>query len=251
MTNNRKKCLQVGFLLTSIGLTACSSWRAGSDDTNPYEGMTAKQLFDDSNTLLAKHEYSSAIKRLEAFDTMYPFDEHAERIQIKLVYAYYKNEEFPSAAAAAERFIHLYPRSSRVDYVMYLKALANARQNRGVYAKFLPMDESYRDPGTQLQAYQDFSQLVERFPHSAYRGKAVSQMTTLQNSFAKRDLNAATYYFERRLYVAAEARARLVVEKYPHSSSYQPALKIMYDSDLAMGLTKAANEVKAKLGKHE
>ena len=51
--------------------------------------------------------------------------------KLDLIYAYYKKKDFPSAAATAERFIHLYPRAKYVDYAYYMKALANFQQTRG------------------------------------------------------------------------------------------------------------------------
>lgn len=67
---------------------------------------------------------------------MYPFSDYTEKSQMDLIYAYYKNEDYPAAAATAERFIHLYPRAKNVDYAYYMKGMANFQQTRGVFAKF-------------------------------------------------------------------------------------------------------------------
>ena len=34
---------------------------------------------------------------------MYPFSDYAEQAQVNLIYAYYQNKEYPSAAATADR----------------------------------------------------------------------------------------------------------------------------------------------------
>ncbi len=230
-----------------LSLTACKHWWGGDDDEddNPYKGMTAEQLYKESKQELSKKSYSNAIKRLEALDTMYPFNDYAEQAEIDLIYAYYKKEDYPSAAATAERYIHLYPRAKNVDYAYYMKGLSNFQQTRGTLANMLPMDESWRDPGTQSQSYSDFATLVQKFPDSKYKPNALQRMIYLRNMFAQRELNTATYYYDRKMYVAAEERASYLVKTYPQAPSAQSALSIMYYSNLALGLNAAANDALA------
>ncbi|MGC1181603.1 outer membrane protein assembly factor BamD [Legionella sp.] len=240
------KRIQILFLVGLIfSLSSCKTWwNKDDDDKNPFKGMSAEQLHNDSQKALHKGEYATAIKQLEAIETMYPFSDYTENSQMHLIYAYYKNEDYPSAAATAERFIHLYPRAKHVDYAYYMRGLANFQQNRGVFAKILPMDESWRDPGTQTQAYSDFAILVEKFPESKYKANALQRMIYLRNMFAQQELNISKYYFKRKMYVAAIERAGYLVKNYPQAPSVQQALVIMYHSNIALGLNKAAEEVR-------
>lgn len=231
------------FTLT-LSLCACKSWFQKDDDdaNNPYAGMSAKQLYNEGSKLLAKEEYSSAAKRFEAMESMYPFSSYAEKAQMNLLYAYYKNEDYPLAAASAERFIHLYPRAKNVDYAYYIKAMSNFQQNRGTFAKFLPMDESWRDSGTQAEAYSDFSTLVQRFPESRYKANSLQRMIYLRNMFAQRELNTAEYYYHRARYVAAIERASYCVKTYPQAPAAQTALSILYFANNKLGLKDAATD---------
>lgn len=230
-------------VLLILSLAACKHWwKADDDDDNPYQGMSAKQLYTEAKQALKKKEYSSSIKKFEALETMYPFNDYAEQAQLDLIYAYYKKEDYPSAAATAERFIHLYPRAKHVDYAYYMKGLADFKQPRGVLANFFPMKDSWRDPGTQSQAYSDFATLVQKFPNSRYKPNALQRMIYLRNMFAEREFNNAMYFYERRMYVAAIERSSYLVKNYPQAPCVQPALAIMYFSNLELGLTKAAEE---------
>ncbi len=110
------------------------------------------------------------------------------------------------------------------------------------FAKVLPLDESWRDPGTQSQAYLDFSTLLQLFPDSKYRANALQRLTYLRNMFAKHELNVAEYYFDRKMYVAATERASYLVTTYPQAPSAKKALVIMYQANKALGLTQAAND---------
>lgn len=225
-------------------LVSCANFWGKSDEdlSNPFRDMSAKELYAEAKTALNNKQYDSATKRLEAMETMYPFSDDAEQAQRLLIYAYYENESYPSAAAAAERYIHLYPRSKNVDYAYYMKGLADFQQNRGTFAKWLPMDESQRDPGSMSVAYSDFSTLVQRFPNSKYKPNALQRMIYLRNMFAERELKAAQYYNDRKMYVAAIGRADYLVKTYPQASNAEKALKIMYHANNKLGLKEAADE---------
>lgn len=231
-------------LFSFCALSACKHlWGNNDDDEeSPFQGMTEQQIYTEGKQKLDKHQYSDAIKRFEALENLYPFNDHAEQANIDLIYAYYKKDDYHSASASAERFIHLYPRSSRVDYAYYMKGLANFNQPRGALANILPMDVATRDPGTQSQAYSDFATLVQKYPNSPYKPNALQRMIYLRNTFAQRELNAAYYYYDRRMFVAAEERASYYLKTYPQAPHAKEALAVVYYSDLALKLNDAAQD---------
>ncbi len=227
-----------------LSLVACKSFWAeeGDEEEGPFKGKNAQVIFNEANNALAKQDYSQAIKYYEGLATLYPFNDYAEQAELKLIYAYYKKEDYPSAAASAEHFIHLYPRAQRVDYAYYMKGLANFQQLRGTVTTVLPIDQSWRDPGTQSQAYADFSTLVQKFPRSRYKNNALQRMIYLRNMFAQTELNVARYYYERRMYVAALERAHYLINTYPQATSVQEALALVYSANHQLGLNQAATE---------
>lgn len=232
-------------VLAAVLLPLASCMNKDKEEDNPFKGMSAKQLYSSSKQEIKKKQYESAAKRLEALDTMYPFSNYAEKAQLKLIYAYYQSEDFPSTAATAEQFIRLYPRSKNVDYAYYMKGMANFRQNRGALARILPMDEALRDPGTQTQAYLDFSNLIQRFPESPYKPNALQHLIYLRNNLAQYELSVSKYYFKRKKYVAAIERANYLIKNYPQAPSAKEALVISYEANKALGLYKAAEDAMA------
>ena len=238
-----KYLVMLGLLIT---LVSCKSFFGSTEENDdgegPYKGQSAKQLYQDARTALNKKDYTGAIKRLEAMEIMYPFHDDAEKAELDLIYAYYQKEEYPAAAAASERFIHLYPRAKRVDYAYYMKAMSNFHQSRGPVATLLPMDQSWRDPGTQSQAYSDFATLIQQFPRSEYTADAQQRMIYLRNMFANTELNIAKYYYERRRFVASAERASYLIQTYPQATSVQEALGVLYHANKALDLTQAADD---------
>ena len=242
------KQMKVLLILSLLfSLSACNKWWAKdeNEDNSPYKGMSAKQLYTEAQQAMTKEQYTSAIKRLEALETMYPFNDYAEQAEIDLIYAYYKKGDYPSTAATAERFIHLYPRAKSVDYAYYMKGLANFQQTHGTMANLLPLDESWRDPGTQSEAYTDFATLIQKFPESRYKANALQRMIYLRNLFAQRELNTASYYFDHKMYVASAERANYLIKTYPQAPSAKGALAVLYRANLQLGLKKAADDALA------
>jgi len=219
-------------------LTGCGE----TYDDSYFKHMTAKQIFNGAEEALKEEDYSKSIHYYEALDAMYPFSEYSEQGLLDSIYAYFKNDDVALSAATAERFIHLYPRSPHVDYAYYMKGLADFDQPRGTLAKVMPLDPAYRDPGSQSQAYSDFSTLVQRYPNSKYAPDANQRMIYLRNMFAQSELNVANFYMTRKMYVAAANRASYLLQTYPQAPQTEKALVIVIKADRALGLEQAAND---------
>lgn len=87
-----------------------------------------------------------------------------------------------------------------------------------------------RDAGEQLQAFRDFSELLNRYPESEYAVDARQRMIAVRNRMAELEVHAARYYIKREAYVAANNRARYVVENYPSSPVVEEALIILAET---------------------
>lgn len=208
----------------------------------PIDQLSAQQLFNGGKSSLASGDYSTAAKYFESLNAQYPFGKYSQQAMMDLIYAYYKKGDNPSAAAAAQRYIHLYPRAKNVDYAYYMKGVANFEQNRGLFADYLPMDLSQRDPGTMLESYQDFRTLLRRFPDSQYAADGRQRMIFLRNMFAKKELSIAQFYMHKKMYVAADNRANYLVQNYPQAPQVEPALVIMVKANRKLGIKKNAQQ---------
>ena len=99
-------------------LAACASH--SNDPFIAFKGQTVNQIYQNAKEALLDRNFSRAIKAYEALDVLYPFNRYAEKAQLELIYAYYKDGDAPSAKATAEHFIHLYPNSEHIDYAYYI-----------------------------------------------------------------------------------------------------------------------------------
>lgn len=238
--------------LILLGLLAplygCASSATTLDVSNAYRGQTAEQLFISAETAVAKGNYQTAAERFDALDILYPFGKYSERAHLDVIYAQYKAGDMPSTAAAAERYIQLYPVSPYADYAYYMKGIANFNQDRGTLQRYVRTDISERDPGTLKEAFCDFTQLIRLYPNSEYAADARKRMIYIRNLLAKYEMNIAHYYYCRGAYVAAINRASNVLRHYRQSPSTIDALNLMVQAYRKLGLECQANEVLTILG---
>ncbi|MBD1551053.1 outer membrane protein assembly factor BamD [Pseudomonas typographi] len=213
-------------LIAIIGLTAaCSSKKEVVD-----ENLSEVELYQQAQKDLDNTDYNAATAKLKALDSRYPFGRYADQAQLELIFANYKNSEPEAAKAAAERFIRLHPQHPNVDYAYYLKGLTSFDQDRGIVARFVPLDMTRRDPGAARDSYNEFAQLTSRYPNSRYAPDAKQRMVYLRNLLAAYEINVADYYLTRQAYVAAANRGRYVVENYQGTPSVGDGLAVMTEA---------------------
>jgi outer membrane protein assembly factor BamD len=129
-----------------------------------------------------------------------------------------------------------------VDYAYYLQGLVNFSKNRGITERILPSDMSERDVTAVYASFQNFSELLERFPDSRYAEDASQRMVYLRNILAHNEIHIAGYYLRREAYVAAINRSRFVVENYSRTTAVPDALVVMIKAYRELGLPDLAND---------
>ena len=229
-------------LIAMFALTAACS----SNDTIS-ENLGEAELYQQAQADLDDRNYTSAINKLKALESRYPFGRFAEQAQLELIYAYYRNTEPEAARSSAERFIRLHPQHPSVDYAYYLKGLASFEQDRGMLARFLPLDMTKRDPGAARDSFNEFSQLTSRFPNSRYAPDAKARMVYLRNLLAANEVHVAHYYLKRQAYVAAANRGRYVVENFQGTPAVADGLAIMTEAYQRLDLADLADTSLATL----
>ena len=218
-------------LIATLALTAACSSKQVID-----ENLSETELYTQAQEHLDNKSYTSAVDTLKALESRYPFGSYAEQAQLELIYAYYQNQEPEAARAAADRFIRLHPQHPDADYAYYLKGLASFDKDRGLMARFLPLDMTKRDPGAARDSFNEFAQLVNRYPNSRYAPDAKARMIYLRNLLAAYEIHVAHYYLKRQAYVAAANRGRYVVENFQETPAVGDGLAVMTEAYQRLGL---------------
>jgi outer membrane protein assembly factor BamD len=213
------------FLLILLFMAGgCSLLPEQVDKTKDW---SANQLYTAAKESLDDKDYKEAIEYFEKLEARYPFGTYAQQAELEIAYAYYKYDEPDSAISAAQRFIKMNPRHPNVDYAWYIMGLTNYNRGDTLIDKVLPQDPSQRDTTIMHQAYDDFYQLVKRYPNSKYASDSRQRMIYLRNNMALYELHVADYYMRRGAYIAAANRGEYVIENYERTTAVPDALVIM------------------------
>lgn len=227
-------------LFSCLVLVACSN--------APVKVATEQELYEDAKKAIKLRNFSQATIALEELEAKYPFGTYAEQAQLDLVYARYSALDLEGAILAADRFIRLHPQSPNVDYAYYIKGVANYHLDIGIASQyFSSVDVSSRDPGNMRLAFNNFSELITRFPESQYAADAQKRMIDIRNRLAFYELHAAKYYIKREAFLAAANRAAFVVSDFPKTPAVEEALVMMVELYRYLKLNQQANDALAVL----
>jgi len=245
---NRAACRTAGRLrwarlvLLAIAVSLLGGCAIFGDQEDETKGWSQQKLYNEASAELRAGSYQKAVEYYEKLQSRYPFGKYAHQAQLDIAYAYYRSEEPASAIAAADRFIRLHPQHPAVVYAHYLKGLVNFNSNLGMISRFVPTDDSQRDPGAALRSYKDFEVVVNEFPDSDYAEDARKRMLYLRNNLARHEVHVARYYLKRGAWVAAANRASYVVENYQRTPVLKEALEVMVEAYTRLGMQDLADD---------
>lgn len=240
--------MSVRLLLVSILAFVLLGGCSNSDDI--YQKMNEQELYERARTNLDKSNFVTAVKVLNILESRFPFGPYAEQSQLEIIYAYYKSFDFEEAIAAADRFIRLHPNHPKLDYAYYMRGLSAYSMDEGFLDRFVPTDNTKRDPGAARDAFNTFALLISRFPESDFAPDARARMVYLRNLLARFEINSANFYFERGAYMAAANRGKIVLENFPQTPAVPDALAVMVQAYRLLNMPDLANKNLALLKKH-
>jgi len=238
-----KRLTLTALLATSI-LAGCSSNNQVVQDDPP------SKLCQDAEAQLNKGAWITAIEKLEALDSRYPFGAYSDQVQLDLIYAYYKNDDLALAEATIDRFIRMHPAHPESDWVVYMRGLVHMAQDRSLIHDILRMERNDRDPEPARKAFADFRRLLERYPNSEYAADAKARMVALKNRLANYELATADFYIRREAWVAAVNRCQAIQRDFPDTEAARASLPLMLKAYEKLGLEEPAQRTRELIEKN-
>ena len=210
-------------------------------DRNELETVSAEELYQLAKERMDNSAWDAAIGTYKALQTRYPFGRYTEQSMLDLSYCYFKAGGRQEALSTLDRFIRTYPAHPSVDYAYYLKGLVNYEENLGFLERMMPARVRDRDQSAALDAFNDFSELIRRFPDSRFVPDARQRMVFLRNNLAAYELIVAEYYLRREAYIAAANRARYTLEVFPNTPQTPDALIVLHKAYTELQLPELAD----------
>ncbi|MCG6118637.1 MAG: outer membrane protein assembly factor BamD [Aquimonas sp.] len=229
--------------LVALSLSACG--RFGKED--PVETLPVEQLYAEAKRSLEGGNQSRAQRYYRRLIARFPFGPYTEQAQLELSYSLYKSGQAEEATSAVNRFIRTYPTHEHIAYAYYLRGLINFDREQGFLSRVGGLDMTLRDQGAPRQAFNDFAELIQRYPTSRYAVDARQRMVYLRNQLARYEINVASYYLRRGAYVGAISRAQYLLENYPQSAYVGDALAVMVESYRKLGQDTLSSDARRVL----
>ncbi|ADZ69783.1 outer membrane protein assembly factor BamD [Polymorphum gilvum] len=221
-------------LVSALALGACAS----DKDDLALDDTPAEVLFNEGLALRNAGRLSDAGKKFSELDKLYPYSEYARKSLINLAFINFSLGRYPEAIAASERFTTLYPGSEDSAYALYIIGQSYFRQ----------IPDVTRDQEQTEKALSALNELIRRYPDSEYTADAKSKVLVAYDQLAGKEMQVGRYYLDRRNYIAAINRFKMVVINYQTTRHVEEALFRLTESYYALGVVNEAQTAAAVLG---
>ena len=194
--------------------------------------------------------YKEGLKELEAGDVIYaakkfneaeiifPQSEYASKSALMAAYSYYTQNYYGDAMAELIRFIRVYPNHKDVVYAEYLLGLCYYEQI---------VDEK-KDLQSILNAKKTFNSLISKYPDSEFATDAMFKINLIDEILAAKEMYIGRYYVDRKKWISAINRFRVVVDDYDTTIFAEEAIHRLVEIYYIIGIESEAKKYANLLG---
>lgn len=222
-------------VVVAVALGGCSVF--DKDVILPDE--PADKLYNEGLYLLnSKKDPKTAAKKFEEVDRQHPYSEWARKSLIMSAYAYYEAGAYDECIGSARRYVSLHPGSPDAAYAQFLIGSSYFDQ----------MNEISRDQERTEKAVQSLDEVVRKYPSSEYAVAAKKKIEIARDQLAGKEMHIGRDALEKRNYIAAINRFKVVVTRYQRTRHVEEALLRLTEAYMALGITDEAQTSAAVLG---
>ena len=227
------------FFLIALICSSCSK--------NNIEKSTIKEVNLESQMIEA---YKEGIKELEAGDVIYaakkfneaeilfPQSEYAPKSALMAAYSYYTQNYYGDAMAELTRFLRVYPNHKDIVYAEYLLGLCYYEQI---------VDEK-KDLQSIVNAKKTFNNLIYKYPDSEFARDAMFKINLIDEVLAAKEMYVGRYYVDRKKWISAINRFRVVVDDYDTTIYVEEAIHRLVEIYYIIGIESEAKKYANLLG---
>jgi outer membrane protein assembly factor BamD len=227
----------VAVVSAGVGLSACQSSVIGTKAAYA-EDEPPGSLYNKGLAYINAGKFSDAVKSFDEVDRQHPYSEWARKALVMSAFASYRKGDYPTAIATATRYTTLYPGDPDAAYAEYIIGQSN----------FAQIPDITRDQAATRKALAAMEEIIQRYPDSEYADDARRKIIITRDQLAGKEMQVGRYYLERREYVAAINRFKVVVTEYQDTRHIEEALERLVEANLALGLVNEAQTAAAVLG---
>ncbi|MEM1285821.1 MAG: outer membrane protein assembly factor BamD [Pseudomonadota bacterium] len=234
---NSSKSLAI-VALTGLVLAGCASTDVADttdfvDDTRPPAVM-----FNEALATMESGDYREAADQFNELEEVHPYSEYAKRALVLGAFSNFSSGRYPEAINGGRRYVTLHPSGDDAAYAQFIVAQSSYNQ----------IPDVARDQQETRRAIRAFQDLIRLYPDSEYVATSQEQVRIANDQLAGAEMRVGRFYLDRRNYVAAINRFRVVVEEYQTTRHVEEALHRVVESYMSMGVVPEAQTAAAVLG---
>jgi outer membrane protein assembly factor BamD len=217
-------------------LMACSLF---NKDEDFVPDQPADKLYNQGLYLLnQQQDYKEAAKKFDEVDRQNPYSDWARKALLMSAYSYYESQQYTDCINSAERYVTLHPGSPDAAYAQYLIGAS-------YYDQILDVS---RDQARAEKAINALEEVVRKYPDSEYATAAHKKIDMARDQLAGKEMEIGRYYMNKRDFVGAINRFKVVVTQYQTTRHVEEALERLTEAYVALGLMDEAQTAAAVLG---
>src|SRR5262245_33419810 len=224
--------------LSALMALAAAAGCASSDTSSILNADPPDKMYADADALMSKGSFEDAAKKFEDLDRSHPYSPEARRAIVLAAYAYYKAGKTPEAIASAERYTVMHPCTKDAPLAHHIIASAY----------FDDMKPANRDQSNTRKALEQLKILKSRYPDSTYAANADNRILLAEDTLAASEMEVGRYYLNKKNYIGAINRFKVVVSDYQTTAHVEEALMRLTECYMALGIKNEAQTAAAVLG---
>ncbi|EJK82252.1 outer membrane protein assembly factor BamD [Agrobacterium rhizogenes] len=234
------RALLVSLLLAGTGavVTGCNTDKDIDISKLGVETDPPETLYNQGLANIKAGNMAEAGRKFDAINQQQPFSEWARKALVMSTFVKYRTGRYDDAVQSGNSYLKQYPGSEDADYVQYLVGSSYAKQIVSVT----------QDQRAAQQTIEAMSKVVTNYPSSQYVSDAQAKIRFARDQLAGKEMQIGRYYLERKDYLAAISRFRIVIEQYPTTNQIEEALARLVEAYYAMGIVQEAQTAAAVLG---
>ncbi len=210
----------------------------GDKDLNIPDDPADKLYNEGLYLLQTKHDFKAAAKKFEEVDRQHPYSEWARKALLMSAYSYYEAQNYDETVNSAKRYVTLHPGSPDSAYAQFLIGSAYYDQ----------IADISRDQGRTEKALNALDEVVRKYPTTEYAAGAKRKIEMARDNLAGKEMEVGRYYLERKNFIGAINRFKIVVTRYQTTRHVEEALMRLAECYMALGIVQEAQTAAAVLG---
>jgi len=196
------------------------------------------EAYKQGREALVQGDVIFAAKKFNEAETLYPQSEWAPKSALMAAYAYYLQDYYNEAIAELERFLIVYQGHKNLDYAYYLLGLSYYEQ----------ISDEKKDLQSIVKSKENFLYLIKNYNYTEYAQDAEFKLDLINDILASKEMYVGRYYFEKKKWIAAINRFKIVIDDYDKTVYAEEALHRLVEIYYILGLKKESIKYAKLLG---